>query len=215
MVLTTDWTGGYKYSPVYSFGHRAPKIKAEFLQIVLKQSKTHKPLEITSDHMLYRLDDAGKKAILIPARSVKAGDKLITATTDGSSFAEVQAVHKVTRMGIYAPLTETGDIVVNDIIASNYVAIPLELPQHLSFDQQWWIQHMACTPYRWYCSYFGCNNETYDEETGLSVGVQFWMPVLNNLEFLLHFFYMTTWILPVSAALYWMAVNTTKKVKVV
>jgi len=88
----------------------------------------------------------------------------------------------VQRRGIYAPFTVAGDIVVNGISASNYIALPPAFQTHVSFDQQHWIQHGTYTPYRLYCLAVGCDNEARDETTGFSVGTAMWLPLLRWLE---------------------------------
>ena len=210
-VLTSHVDGGYDYASVYSFGHRAPSLEATFLQIVVEHNK---PLEISLDHMLYRYDDAGIKADLIPASYVKVGDTLVVANGE-TNAAKVQAVHKVTRVGMYAPFTGTGDIVVNHILASNYIAIP-GVQKYLTFEQQHWLQHTAYTPYRWFCFSFGCENEAYDNKYGVSVGVRSWLPVLHFVEFLLQFHHVTLAIAASAAAaimVHWMAAKTKSKIK--
>lgn len=183
---------------VYSFGHYAPNATTEYLQVYLQSSdETNKkpmPLEITRDHMLYRFDDFEllKKTSLIPAGDIKVGDVLVTAAV-GSTFtatsAKVEDVRTVTRVGAFAPFTTSGDIVVteNNIVASNYIALPpaFQEPHWLSLEQQHWLQHVAYTPYRWYCIHYlgnGCQNETYHPDTGLSLAVRAWLPVLGLAE---------------------------------
>ena len=170
MVLTTEG-----YSRFYNFGHVDRVQSTEFLQILAVGMEN--PLEITSDHMLYLLDEDRKKKLL-PARYVKTDDLLVTA--EGSAV-RVVSVDKVQRRGIYAPFTVTGDIVVNGIAASNYIALPSAFQTLLSFEQQHWIQHAAYVPYRLYCLVLGCR-ETRDEATGLSVGIVMWIPLLRWLE---------------------------------
>ena len=207
MVLTTNQNGGYEYSPVYSFGHKAHMVKASFLQLILET--TSKPLEISSNHLLYRYDDAEKKPRLVPASSVKTGDRLITFQHGSSDTVTVQGVRTITREGIYAPFTGTGDIVINGIRTSNYIALPPEFQKYLTFAQQHWLQHMAYTPYRWYCSWLGCVNETYDKESGVSLAVLSWLPVLHLLAFLLRLQYLA--VSAFAIGVYWLARKTTTK----
>jgi len=160
------------YTTVYSFGHYAPHIETEFLQIITDTKAA--PLEITADHLLYRRNDGGA-AHLVPAGSLAVGDTLVGNAT-------VRAIRRVTKRGAYAPFTATGNLVVQGIQTSNYLALPPALAQQLSYEQQHWLQHLAYAPYRLYCQYSTCQKETYHEVTGLSGAVQMWLPVLYAVE---------------------------------
>lgn len=173
-VLTADGT----YSKVYSFGHRDPLHETEFLQIQTKDSMDA-PLEITADHLLYAFDEGTQKTSLLPAGNIKTGDSLLTVH---GLPTEVVSIHMVQRHGIYAPFTVTGDLVVNGIAASNYIALPPAFQTHMSYAQQHWIQHGTYTPYRLYCLAFDCKHEARDEATGFSIGTAMWLPLLHWLE---------------------------------
>jgi len=181
-------TADGSYAPVYSFGHRHPSRRAEFLQIHTTadnntSNNNTEPLEITAEHLLY-IHAVG----LRPARDVKPGDYLVT--TQQTAPVQVTFIRKIQRQGVYAPFTATGNLVVNGIAASNYVALPapLQSPQSISFEQQHWLQHAAYAPYRFLCRTTAafntnyCQRETYDEETGYSRAVTLWLPLLHWLE---------------------------------
>lgn len=178
-VLTVDGS----YSKVYSFGHLEPGRKTEFLQI--KTDKTNfLPLELTADHMLYLYDIDTEKTILIPARSIRTGDLL---PSEQGELTEVVSIRTVTRHGIYAPFTVTGDLVVNGIAASNYVVLPPAFQPNLSFERQHSLQHAAYMPYRLFCGMSllvggdSCK-VNHEEHAGFSEGVWMWLPFLHWLE---------------------------------
>lgn len=167
--------GDGSYSTVYGFGHYSAGSFVEFLQLFADNMDT--PLEITADHMLLVYSD--KTTSLLPAGFLKVGDTLVS---DQGSPATIESVRTVVRRGLYAPLTITGDIVVNGVIASNYVELSPAASDLLSFEMQHWIHHAAYVPYRLYCRAFGCENETYDNATGLSKGIAIWFPLLRWME---------------------------------
>ena len=173
-VLTSDGT----FSKVYSFGHKAPADKTQYLQIWTKSMDKNQPLEVTADHILYVFSDKTKKTTLLRAGNVQIGDSLVT---EQGLPVQVTSVRTVEQSGVYAPYTVTGDIVVNGVAASIYVALPLVFQEaNFSFQQQHWVQHMALAPHRIYCSASGgCHDETYDETTGLSKAVMMWLPLLD------------------------------------
>ena len=178
MVLTKEGT----YDKVYSFGHLDRDRKTEFLHI-LSDGVHHAPLEITADHLVL-VDSLG----FVPAGQVKPGDRLVstsstTTTSDTGTAVVVLSVHKVQRHGMYAPFTTSGTIVVNGLIASNYIALPPVFQSHISFGEQHAWQHVAYTPYRVYCSWVvNCRDEKRHDATGLSNAVTVWLPLLHWFE---------------------------------
>ena len=173
---------GADFAPVYSFAHYETQRVAEFLQIWTKAAR--RPLEITSDHLLYVVSDGQDKAQMRPASAVQVGDALVTSAGVTTTM-KITAISKVQREGIYAPVTKTGTIVVNGVVASNYIALPAALQSVTSFDIQHWLQHMAYSPYRFYCGATGCRDEKFDPVTGMSPAVMAWLPVLHAVEWTL------------------------------
>jgi ABC-type phosphate transport system substrate-binding protein len=155
-----------KYDAVYSFGHYAPEIAAEFVQIHAAGLKT--PLEISKEHMLF-VDGAA-----VPASFVSVGDKVNLV---GGAVAEVKKIQSVVRHGAYAPFTVSGTIAVNNVAASVYVDLQnnagvliiggYKTPLSMQF-----LAHMFQAPHRLVCmmSPAYCQTETYTEE-GISAWV--------------------------------------------
>eukprot|EP00546_Thalassionema_frauenfeldii_P019656 CAMPEP_0178902404 /NCGR_PEP_ID=MMETSP0786-20121207/4583_1 /TAXON_ID=186022 /ORGANISM="Thalassionema frauenfeldii, Strain CCMP 1798" /LENGTH=690 /DNA_ID=CAMNT_0020573661 /DNA_START=75 /DNA_END=2148 /DNA_ORIENTATION=- len=100
------------FEPIYSFGHKDKTASAEFLRIKTKGSST--AIEISPDHMV-----AIENGRYVPASLVKKGDKLLIVSNE---LAAVTSIKTVVRKGIFAPFTASGNIVVNGVVASNYVA---------------------------------------------------------------------------------------------
>jgi len=165
------------YSRVYSFGHYEPSKWTEFLQIYTADSQ-QAPLEITADHLLYYHNHSTQNIELTPAGQVKVGDFL---ETSNGRLSQVEMIRKIHRQGIYAPFTESGDIVVNGILASIYIALPPAFQSHLSFEQQHWLQQKSYIPFRLFCHVVGCKTDDTDD-TGFPMGVSMWLPLLHWLE---------------------------------
>jgi len=104
--------GNNKFEPIYSFGHKDSNSTAEYLRITTEGSSA--ALEISPDHMV--AVEGGRH---VPASLVKKGDLLLIVTDE---FASVTSIKKVMREGAFAPFTASGNIVVNGIVASNYIA---------------------------------------------------------------------------------------------
>ena len=142
-----------KYEPVYSFGHRHESMEADFLQFLPSG------LELSADHMVR----AGGR--FIPASMVKVGDDLVS--TDGN-VVSVEAIKRVTRMGVYAPFTMSGTIVVSNIEASNYVAFRNSDRLVVGKSRGWetpmsfqWVAHLSQSPHRisWLLGFSGAAEE--------------------------------------------------------
>ena len=78
---------------------------------------------------------------------------------------------EVYRRGLYAPVTQAGNLVVSGVCVSSYVAL-------WNYDATWlqnWSEHSAMTVFRALCGE-NCSWETYDVETGF--GMQY-LSVIN------------------------------------
>lgn len=143
-----------KFESVYSFGHYEPNAMAEYLRIQSQKGA----IEISGPHMLF-LDN--NKAV--PALSVRVGDMLLGGDA-------VTKIDQVMRKGAFAPFTNSGTIVVDKIVASNYVTLSgrttfLGVDMHL-------VAHMGVAPRRLMCQLGMCStNEQYTAE-----GVATWIP---------------------------------------
>jgi len=133
-------TGNDDFSRVFSLAHLDHDFEADFLQVYTEG--LNKPLEITGMHMLFA---SGKP---IRADEVNVGDMF------GKS--KVSGIKGVKRNGVYAPITESGDIVVSGIRTSSYYAFLDRIPfnQHV-------MSHFFFAPHRLMCSFdFDlCENE--------------------------------------------------------
>lgn len=136
-----------KYERVYSFGHRDVSTKAEFLHF--HPSK----LEVTENHLVFIDGQQGA----VPASTIKVGDIL--------SGIKVEGVRKVVREGVYNPFTPSGTIVVNEILASNYIALQesngaFQLGTWTTGLSFHWLEHAFQFPHRVWCHWLGMRDTT-------------------------------------------------------
>eukprot|EP00547_Thalassionema_nitzschioides_P015038 CAMPEP_0194238804 /NCGR_PEP_ID=MMETSP0158-20130606/5443_1 /TAXON_ID=33649 /ORGANISM="Thalassionema nitzschioides, Strain L26-B" /LENGTH=359 /DNA_ID=CAMNT_0038973137 /DNA_START=158 /DNA_END=1237 /DNA_ORIENTATION=- len=143
-----------KFDTVYAFGHYQPDSVAEYLRI--QATTKAAPITISAPHMLF-LDS--RKAV--PASSIKVDDILL-----GGNI--VTKIDKVSMMGAYAPFTHSGSIVVNGVVASNYVSLTGR-STFLGMDMQL-IAHNVVAARRALCQLNLCE-EKYNDE-----GVATWIP---------------------------------------
>ena len=158
--------GQGKFTTVYSFGHYDTEVETHYLQLHTNLT-SERPIEVTADHMLY----VGGQAL--PAGSLKVGD--ILQLSNGDS-AQVEQVKSVTRTGAYAPFTESGWIVVNSIVASNYISLESNSGYltigGMGVISYQWVAHLTLAPHRFYCalSSSNCKNDSCDAK-----GISLWV----------------------------------------
>lgn len=163
------------FDRVFSFGHYGPHVKAEFLQLHLEGKHV---LEATADHMVFRDD-----GVAVPAGLIRVGDKLQLAASHGEASVLVEKIQTVTKTGVYAPITESGTIAVNNVAASSFVSMQKDsyvlmmgaFQTPLSYQ---WIGQITLAPHRLMCAlnFDYCTSETYTED-----GVSTW--VVGLLQF--------------------------------
>lgn len=148
--------GNNKFSRVFSLIHTDRDMEAEFLQI--HSGALKKPLEVTPDHMVF-IDSSA-----VRASEVKVGDTL------GEN--KVSKITSVKRRGVFAPVTESGDIVVNGILASSYAAVLAHCPvnvQHSGAQAFFAVRRLLCA-----FNFGNCEKETHTD------GIADWLlPVFN------------------------------------
>jgi Hint module len=144
-------SGSGKFTQVYGFGHFDHDREENFLQIQVG----HNPLQISPIHLVFV--ERNNQSYPIRALDVMVGDML--------SGQQVQSIRTIRQRGIYAPLTQSGDIVVSGIVSSNYVAI-LQIDQWTSMQHM--LGHTLLYPQRCFCYYFieRCKKERYIQGYG-------------------------------------------------
>jgi Hint module len=159
--------GNNVFEPVYSFGHRNSDVKADYIRVRTERST----IVISEDHMIF--SDLGNA---IAARLLKVGDKLLHGSGD---ILTVQDIAVISAEGAYAPFTPSGKIVVNDVVASSFVAFGNGSTMKLagfrfSFH---WLAHTFETPHRFYCTYISnCKSEAYNDE-----GISYWVDIPHQI----------------------------------
>lgn len=117
-VVRTGWAShdGNNTDSIISFSHYDPGKWATFvvLQVLLPSNATRE-LEVTPSHVILHSDGATAHA-----RSIMLGDRLL-ALEDGERIsARVVQISSVSRRGVYSPVTQSGYLVVNDIVITCY-----------------------------------------------------------------------------------------------
>jgi hypothetical protein len=156
------------FSRVYSFAHKDHDAEVEYLQMYTDVSST--PMEISADHFLYVGSmDEKRTVMLMRAKDVKVGDWF-----GDKQVVSIQPIH---RRGLYAPVTESGDIMVSGVVASCYASF-LEIDP----SAQAWAMHSILSLLRSACAmdFSICAHETYTED-GFSTN---YSDVIQNAQIL-------------------------------
>jgi len=201
--------GSNRFSRVYSFIHLDHDAEANFLQIHTAGWDT--PLEMTPEHMVF-VDGTA-----VRASQVKVGDIL------GEN--KVSAIKPIKRRGVFAPVTESGDIVVSGALASSYAAVVTYAPvnQHYGAHAFFAARRLVCA-----LNFDICEGETYVDgfPTWLSSVIHFVAIVEDNpaiqfcvsilaLPFITATFVLEQWILSpfLSLGMFVLGLFVFKKVK--
>jgi hypothetical protein len=176
-VLTKDvrlgdkvLVGGGKYEAIYSFGHLDKDVKAEYLKITTAEGST---VEMSRGHMVYVQGER-----VVPASTIKVGDQVQLANGEYSSVKTIQVTHK---QGAYAPFTTSGVVIVNNIMASSFIAFQESeslvigsINSGLTFQ---FLAHTFERPHRAWCQYFSaCTEEKYSED-----GISTWVAIPHKI----------------------------------
>jgi len=116
-VLTRNDEGVLEYSPVRYWLHSQPQTSMKFFVL---QTECGRKLSITSEHLIYETDCRGGAGRAIYAKNVQIGRCVYV--NEENRLKETRVVEKTEARlnGIYSPITTTGSIVVNDVLASCY-----------------------------------------------------------------------------------------------
>ena len=133
-VASMDSSGRLVYSKVVTFLDIKPSRFNTFISIETKNPAAE--VAITETHLIYQLNKHALQETAVYARDLKAGD--LVYVQNGSAFEKFTAgrvvrVKKSQGKGAYAPLTETGSIVVDNVLCSCYAVISDPHVAHWSF----------------------------------------------------------------------------------
>lgn len=146
-VLVERAPGGpLAFEPVLGFAHARRGGRAPHQFLVVAHSRGE--FRASDGHLVFVVGSDGRR-VDKPLGRVEPGDKLVVAGPDGGAAAlsEVLSVRRGSgRLGMFAPLTASGSIVVDGVVASNYgwPAKNVRLPH--------WLAHASLAPVRAYHS---------------------------------------------------------------
>jgi len=120
------------FSKFQSWIHYDPAQVAEFVDLTTESG--HK-LSLTENHLIYAVDcDGGSPRSPVMAGQLEVGKCVLVQGADGELMTTpVVSIEKTTKTGIYSPLTASGSIVVDGVLASCYSSVESEGLQKFMF----------------------------------------------------------------------------------
>jgi hypothetical protein len=119
-VLVEQASGKMAYEPVLGFLHaQEGSAGAKSFLTVMHE---HGEFQASTNHIIFAIDATGRNSKSVG--DLQAGDKLLIAHADSASVSsEVYAIRSgKAETGMFAPLTPSGTLVVDGVVASSYAA---------------------------------------------------------------------------------------------
>lgn len=126
-ILSRDLaTDDLVFSEVIMFLDYDPSQRREFLKFTLSSGRT---ITATVSHLLVA------SGVSVFAGSLRVGDRLLTRDARANRLVEdaIVRIEGVLHTGVYAPLTATGTVVVDDVLASCYATVDSQEIAQLAF----------------------------------------------------------------------------------
>ena len=125
-VLCVKRNGEVGYSRMFCFLHYLPNQSAQYLSVETMQGRT---IHISANHLIFTA-----KLQPVLAGEIKEGDSLIVCDEQNQpATSQVTKIHTVQKQGVYAPLTRSGVIVVDGVMASCYASFHSHDLAHVAF----------------------------------------------------------------------------------
>jgi hypothetical protein len=126
------------YEPVSSFIHAQHQGQFSFLAIKIQSvmSNLSSTIVISANHLIFDFD-SGKARF---AGKLHVGDRVQFIDNNEIVPGEIVSIQSTKQQGYYAPLTPSGTIVVNGVVASNYATVSNHALAHQVMGiYRWWI----------------------------------------------------------------------------
>lgn len=111
-LATVSPTVGSDYVEVVAWMHRDLQVMGDAVEI----RSAAGTLQLTPDHLVFVESEEGKDPVTVPAHQVTVGHRIIAA----NGVVNVSSVNKTKMLGHMLPLTTSGDLLVDGMLASCY-----------------------------------------------------------------------------------------------
>ncbi|CAF1049824.1 unnamed protein product [Adineta ricciae] len=139
----------HTYEPISSFIHAKRDGVFSFLAIRVQSTKSNQTstIHISPNHLIFDYDSGKAKF----AGKLHVGDRLQFVDHNEIVPATIMDIKLTKQEGYYAPLTASGKIVIDGVIASNYATVS-------NHD----LAHEVMGVYRWWTNFFGGSKSNED-----------------------------------------------------
>jgi len=175
-------SGTNSFSKVFAFGQRN-HAQPSRMTVIETTSETSPVITLTFDHMIFL------EGVTLPvtAGSVKVGDKLASVNEDEAIV--VMVTHNVADQGFVTPITTSGKIVVDGIVASSYAGKnghSQYFPNTGNIFHYHTISHLATSPVRFSCKWvsesFCGDHFHHDHENAATSGQHVFFTVIHSAK---------------------------------
>jgi len=130
-ILTINKDNQFVYSPVVDFTGVFPFTVGSFIRVFHQRGN---PLTLSEIHLVY---SNGK---FVMAKDLQVGMKLRVYTNSSvSELSEITRIETGTERGWYSPLTKTGTIVVDGVVASCHTSGPQSMVRFMYKPLYWYL----------------------------------------------------------------------------
>ena len=140
-VITKE---GIRVEPVITFIHRQTDVIQEYLKFTTMKNKS---IKITEDHLLFV--KVRGQATALPAREVSIGDTVYVRVKHVMEEDTVKDISSIFEKGVYAPVTLSGTILVDDILASCYFDVLSHKWSHVAMGIARSLYHVSPWVLQW------------------------------------------------------------------
>lgn len=129
-ILSMDLdTQTFVYSEVILFLDWDPSQRRDFLKIELQSGRT---LTVTPSHLIFQIANDNRSRTIYAAK-LKTGDRVLVLDSKKLIEDIIVKVRQIVSTGVFAPLTLTGTVVVDGVLASCYATIDSQSIAHWAF----------------------------------------------------------------------------------
>jgi hypothetical protein len=151
-VLVVNKENKLVYEPIYAFIHLKRNGLFDFLSINLQYNdhlNSTTSFLVSANHLVFVANDKKVQTAAF-AGELHVNDRIKYIYQNRIISAKIQSIHLIKEEGYYAPLTSSGTIVIDNVLASNYATVN-------NHD----LAHSVMKIYRWWIYLFGSleNNE--------------------------------------------------------
>ncbi|RMZ99091.1 Neurogenic locus Notch [Brachionus plicatilis] len=184
-IKTFDRSGNeWKYSRFVTYLHENRNIIASYIKLTTSSNRT---LTVSPLHFIARVKQGSEKIEFVFAKHLKLNDLLITEKKESNSpfeFDRLVQKEEVMEAGAFAPLTETGTVYVNSILASCYANTVVNDLAHYVFKPIIFLSKYINVDYfKYFTSDYTREQSSNDESTGIFWYCKLFLNLLPYIPF--------------------------------